>query len=30
MNTDEELRRAFQEYQDGTFVKVGSVPSGSR
>ncbi len=30
MNTDEELRRAFQEYQDGTFVKVGSVPSSSR
>jgi redox-sensitive bicupin YhaK (pirin superfamily) len=27
MNTEEELRRAFQEYQDGTFVKVGSVPS---
>ena len=27
MNTEDELRRAFQEYQDGTFVKVGSVPS---
>jgi redox-sensitive bicupin YhaK (pirin superfamily) len=26
MNTEEELRRAFQEYQDGTFVKRGSVP----
>ena len=27
MNTEEELRRAFQEYQDGTFVKVGSAPA---
>jgi quercetin 2,3-dioxygenase len=27
MNTEEELRRAFQEYQDGTFVKVGTAPS---
>ncbi len=27
MNTEEQLRRAFQEYQDGTFVKVGTVPS---
>jgi hypothetical protein len=25
MNTEEELHRAFQEYQAGTFVKVGSV-----
>jgi redox-sensitive bicupin YhaK (pirin superfamily) len=28
MNTEEELRRAFQEYQEGTFVKRGSMPSG--
>lgn len=27
MNTHEELREAFQEYQDGTFVKVGSNQS---
>ena len=26
MNTEQELRVAFQEYQDGTFVKRGSVP----
>ena len=26
MNTEEELRRAFQEYQGGTFVKHGSAP----
>lgn len=26
MNTDEELRHAFAEYRDGTFVKVGTVP----
>ncbi len=26
MNTAEELRTAFAEYRDGTFVKVGSVP----
>jgi len=30
MNTDEELREAFREYREGTFVKVGSVPSGLR
>jgi len=28
MNTAEELRTAFREYSEGTFVKVGSVPSG--
>jgi redox-sensitive bicupin YhaK (pirin superfamily) len=28
MNTEEELRRAFREYQEGTFVKRGSMPSG--
>lgn len=26
MNTDDELRTAFREYRDGTFVKVGAVP----
>jgi len=26
MNTDEELRVAFAEYREGTFVKVGAVP----
>ncbi len=26
MNTDEELRSAFAEYREGTFVKVGAVP----
>jgi redox-sensitive bicupin YhaK (pirin superfamily) len=26
MNTEEELRRAFQEYHEGTFVKRGSMP----
>jgi quercetin 2,3-dioxygenase len=26
MNTDEELRTAFAEYREGTFVKVGTVP----
>ncbi|MBS3956453.1 MAG: pirin family protein [Clostridiales bacterium] len=26
MNTDEELRTAFAEYREGTFVKVGAVP----
>ena len=28
MNTNEQLREAFAEYQAGTFVKVGAVPSG--
>ncbi len=28
MNTEEELRRAFREYQEGTFVKRGSMPPG--
>jgi redox-sensitive bicupin YhaK (pirin superfamily) len=26
MNTQDELRTAFEEYEDGTFVKVGAVP----
>jgi redox-sensitive bicupin YhaK (pirin superfamily) len=26
MNTEDELRRAFREYQEGTFVKRGSMP----
>ena len=26
MNTEEELREAFREYQDGTFIKVGESP----
>ncbi len=27
INTEEELHRAFQEHQDGTFVKAGSASS---
>ena len=30
MNTEEELRKAYSELQDDTFVKVGSAPAPSR
>jgi quercetin 2,3-dioxygenase len=30
MNTDEELELAFKEYENGTFIKDGKIPTGKK